>query len=208
MDQPQCGSHSRPRSWFRGHRLAVAGVNRSAGRLAKSGHNDVGRGPVVRSRTEVPERQLSMAIEHEIAAHLRQVQLLGMPDLSAHGETYVAPDRPRWSNGPRPSPSEPEASVAPAIRVGKPQVGMSQMFGEALEMARTSKRDDSDPSVELRYLPVELPQLREMLLAIESTEVAKQDQNGRPPQQPARVEELSVKGLEVEVKVDLHRRRS
>ena len=43
-----------------------------------------------------------------------------------------------------------------------------------------------------------------MLLAVESTEVAEQNQNGRPAQEPARVEHLSVKGPEVDVKVDLH----
>ncbi len=51
----------------------------------------------------------------------------------------------------------------------------------------------------------ELPQLREMLLAVESTEVAEQNQNGRPPQQLARAEDLSVKGQDLEVKVDVHR---
>ena len=44
-----------------------------------------------------------------------------------------------------------------------------------------------------------------MLLAVESTEVAEQNQNGRPPQQLARAEDLSVKGQDLEVKVDVHR---
>lgn len=81
---------------------------------------------------------------------------------------------------------------------------MAQVRGEAFEMVRATKRDDGDLSVQVRYLPVELPQLREMLLAIESTQIPEQNQNGRPSQQPARVENLSVKGPELEVKVDLH----
>ena len=81
---------------------------------------------------------------------------------------------------------------------------MAQVRGEALEMVWATKRDDGDLSVQVRYLPIELPQPREMLLAIESTQVAEQNQNGRPPEQPARVEDLSVKSQELEVKVDLH----
>ncbi len=100
----------------------------------------------------MPECQLSISIEHEVAAHLRHIQLLGMPDLSAQGESYVAPDRPRWCDSQKPFSSEPEASIAPALGIGKPQVGMPQMVGEALEMVRTSKRDDGDVSVQLRYL--------------------------------------------------------
>jgi len=82
------------------------------------------------------------------------------------------------------------------------------MLGEALEMVRTSKRDDGDLCFQVLYLPVVFPLLREVLLAVESTQVAEQNQDGRPAQQPARVEDLSVKGQELEVKVDLHSRRS
>lgn len=43
-----------------------------------------------------------------------------------------------------------------------------------------------------------------MLLAIESTEVAEQDQNCRTTQELAGVEYLAIERLEVEVKVDPH----
>lgn len=43
---------------------------------------------------------------------------------------------------------------------------MSQVFGETLDMVRTGEGDDHDLAIVLRYLCVELPQLREMLLAI------------------------------------------
>ncbi len=78
------------------------------------------------------------------------------------------------------------------------------MLGEALEMVRTNKRDDGDLCFQVLDLPVVFPQLREVLLAVESTQVAQQNQDGRPAQQPARVEDLSVKGQKLEVKVDLH----
>jgi len=141
----------------------------------------------------VPESQLSISIEHEVAAYLRHVHLLGMPDLSVHGETYVAPDRPRWCDRQKPFSSEPDASITPALGIGKPEVGMPRIVGEALEMVRTSKRGDGDLSVQLRYLLAELPELREELLAVELTEVAEQNQNGGPPHRSARAEDLSVK---------------
>ncbi len=92
-----------------------------------------------------------------------------------------------------PFSSEPDASITPALGIGKPEVGMPQIVGEALEMVRTSKRDDGDLSVQLRYLLAELPELREELLAVELTEVAEQNQNGGPPHRSARAEDLSVK---------------
>ena len=44
-----------------------------------------------------------------------------------------------------------------------------------------------------------------MLLAKESTEVAEQNQNGRPSEQFAAGKDLAVHGRQVEVKIDLHR---
>lgn len=154
------------------------------------------------------EAELSTSIENEIAAHLRHVQLLGMPDLAPKGEANVGPNHPWRSDGRKAFTPELQASVAPTFRIGEPQVGMAQVRGEAFEMVRATKRDDGDLSIQVRYLLVELPQLREMLLAIESTQVAEQNQNGRPPQQPACVENLAVKSQELEVKVDLHSGRS
>jgi len=40
------------------------------------------------------------------------------------------------------------------------------MLGEALEMVRTSKRDDGDLCFQVLYLPVVFPLLREVLLAV------------------------------------------
>ncbi len=57
----------------------------------------------------------------------------------------------------------------------------------------------------LRDLRIELPQLREMLEAIESTEVAEQNQNRRPPQQSACGVDVAVDRHEVEVEIDPHR---
>ena len=150
------------------------------------------------------EGEVSVSIEDEVAAHLGHVQLLGMPDLSAQRETYVAPNRPRWRDGPKPSPAQPKASVALALGIGKPHIGVSQVLGEALEMVGTSKGDDGDLAFEVHDLPVELPQLREVLLAVESTEIAQQNQNGWTAQQSARVKELAINRQEVEVKIDQH----
>ena len=140
----------------------------------------------------VIEHEFPVTIEDEVPAHLRHVQLLGMPDLSAQGKTYVAPNRPWRRDGPKPSPSEPKASVALALGIGKPHVGVSQVVGEALEMVRTSKRDDGHLSLQLGDLPVVLPQLRDVLLAVESTEVAQQNQDGWTAQQSSQVKGLAI----------------
>ena len=57
-----------------------------------------------------------------------------------------------------------------------------------------------------RNLLVELPQLREMLLAIESTEVAEQHQDGRTAKESAGGKDFAVGRHEVEVEVDPHRK--
>lgn len=98
---------SRDGCWYPAFALAVAFVNRQAGRPAKSGHHDLYRGPVVRGGAEVPEAELSTSIENEIAAHLRHVQLLGMPDLSPKGEANVGPNHPWRSDGQKAFPPEP-----------------------------------------------------------------------------------------------------
>ncbi len=54
------------------------------------------------------------------------------------------------------------------------------------------------------YLVVEPPQLREMLLAIESTEVAEQDQDRGASDQLARREDLVVNRQEIEIELDAH----
>jgi hypothetical protein len=82
---------------------------------------------------------------------------------------------------------------------------MGHAFSESLEVAWTRERDHSDPSVQFRDLPVEVPQLREMLLAVESTEVAEENQNGWAPKQSAGGEDFGVNRHEVEVQIDQHR---
>ena len=66
------------------------------------------------------------------------------------------------------------------------------MLGKSPYEIRTGERDDGDLATVLGDLLVELPQLREMLLAVKSTEVAQQNQDGRPAEQPARVERLPI----------------
>ena len=68
----------------------------------------------------MPEAELSSPIENEIAAHLRHVQLLGVPDLSPKGEADVGPNHPWRSDGQKAFPPEPKASVTPTFGIGKP----------------------------------------------------------------------------------------
>jgi hypothetical protein len=49
----------------------------------------------------VAEGEISVAIEHEIASHLRPVELLRTPDSAPQDEPDVAPDDPRRRDCPR-----------------------------------------------------------------------------------------------------------
>lgn len=51
---------------------------------------------------------------------------------------------------------------------------------------------------------VELPQLGEMLLAVESTEVAEQNKDRRSAKQPTYGEHFAVQRKEVQVEIDPH----
>src|SRR5579859_1289417 len=171
----------------------------------KRGHDRIYRGPIVRARAEVAQGEVSIPIEDEVATHLRQVQLLRTPGPSPEDETYVAPDRPWRRNCHWAAATNTQTLVAEALGIGKPQERMPGALGETLQVIGGGKRDHRDPAVPALDLPVELPQLREMLLAEESTEVAEQDQDGRPAKQFARAEGLALDRHQVEVEIDPHR---
>jgi hypothetical protein len=69
------------------------------------------------SKGEIPP-----TIEYEVSAHLRHVELLGMPDLPAHGKADVTPDRARRRDREQTSPSKGQTLVAQALGVGEPQI--------------------------------------------------------------------------------------
>ena len=78
---------------------------------------------------------------------------------------------------------------------------MAQVLGETFEVFGSSKRDHRDSSVRRRDLLVELPQLREMLLAVESTEVAQQNQHGWAPKKSVGVEDRAINGEQIKVEI-------
>lgn len=151
------------------------------------------------------EREVSVAIEYEIAAHLRDVQLFRTPELTSENQAHVTPDHARRRDRIETLALKTQAGIAGSTRIGKPDIWMPKMSSEALELVRTRERDHHHSSMQPGYLLVELPQLREMLLAEESTEVAQQDQDRRTPQQLTRREDGAVDRQEVEVEVDAHR---
>ena len=79
----------------------------------------------------LPER-----IKDEIASHLGQVELLGMPDLAAEGEPDVLPDHPRRRDRQDTAPVRSQGVVAAPFRIRQPQVAMAQVPGEAGDMIR------------------------------------------------------------------------
>ena len=199
-----------------GHRLNSTGrdadpVRRSpalAGRAcgtSKSLHDGARLGPVVRARAHVAEREVSLGIEYEVASHLRDVELLGMPGLALENKADVAPDDARWCDRGYTPPPETEALVRPAVGIGQPEKGMPKVLGEAFQMAGTGKRHHGNAPLERCDLLVELPQLREMLLTVESTEVAQYYQEGRAAEQLLSMENSAIKRQEIEVKIDPHR---
>lgn len=153
----------------------------------------------------MPEGESSLPIEHEIAAHLGEVELLRMPHPPAQDEPDVAPDHARRRDGHETPSRETESPIAEPVRVGEPEKWMPKVLGKALEVVGLGKRDHRDLAMPRRNLLVKLPQLREVLLAVESTEVAEHDQNRGAAEQLPPMEDPALKRHEIEVEIDPHR---
>jgi hypothetical protein len=175
------------------------------GSAPKSPYHGLGRGAVVRAGADVSERQVSIPIEDEGTTHPRQVELLRTPHPSPQDEADVAPDRTWWRDCHGAAAPKTPAPVAEALGIGQPEKGVTQAFSEALQLIGGGKRDHRHPPFQLCNLRVELPQLREMLLAEESTQVAKKNQDGRLAKQFVSVEEPTIERHEVKVEIDPHR---
>ncbi len=79
------------------------------------------------SKGEIP-----ITIEYEVPAHLRHVELLGMPDFPPQRKTDVTPDRARRRNREKSPSSDTETVVALAFGIGEPEIGVPQVLSEAL----------------------------------------------------------------------------
>src|SRR5713226_780275 len=86
----------------------------------KGHHDGLGGGAVVRTGTDVPEREVSVPIEDEVTAHLRQVELLRMPDPSPQDQTDVTPHRARRRDCSNTPASRTQTVVAEALGIGEP----------------------------------------------------------------------------------------
>ncbi len=80
------------------------------------------------------ESEVSLAIEYKVTAHLRPVQLLGMPDPTPQYPPDVAPNDARWCDCRQPVASGPESLVTDALRIGEPEKRMAKAIGEGFEM--------------------------------------------------------------------------
>jgi hypothetical protein len=80
------------------------------------------------------------------------------------------------------------------------------MVSEPGDVIGSSERDDYDAATQAGYLGVVLPQPREMLLAIQSTQIAEQDQDRRASQEAPSGERAAVRGPQLEIEVDSHAR--
>ena len=140
-----------------------------AGRGTKRRHHGAHWRAVVRAPADVTQGEVALWVEDEVSAHLRPVELLRTPEPSPQDPSSVAPDHARRGDREQSPPSWPEMFVALSLGVGEPQIGMTQVLRKAPQVARAGKRDYRHAPIEPGDLPIELPQLREMLLAIEST---------------------------------------
>ena len=150
------------------------------------------------------EGEVPVAVEDEITAHLGYVHLLRTPDLAAEDESNVAPDHARRSHGGETFAPRTQPRVADTLRIREPDIGMAEVCRETFQLGGTGERDHRNTAIRPGDLLVVPPQLREMFLAEESTQVAEQDQNRGTPQQPAGREDFAVDGQEVESEIDPH----
>src|SRR6266851_6582240 len=151
------------------------------------------------------ERYVPVAVEYEVTAHLRDIELLRMPELPSQHEPDIAGHDTRWRDREETPPLKTQMAVTQAPGIGKPEVRMPQGIREALEVVRAGKRDDCNPPVGFRDLLFEFSQLREVLLAEESTKVSEEDQNRWAPKQSAGVKDLAIESSKVEAKIYSHR---
>lgn len=91
----------------------------------------------------------------------------------------MLPDHAWWRDRGQAAPPSSKPSVAYPRRIGEPQVRVPQVASEAGDVIGARERDDRDPASPSLDLVDVVPQLREVLLAVDSTEVTEQDQDRR-----------------------------
>src|SRR5258708_6740352 len=112
--------------------LTLGGAGGSACRAAKPRHCVADGRTVVGTRADMSKGEIPITIEYEGPAHLRPVELLGMPDSPPQRKTDVTPDRARRRNREKSLSSDTETVVALAFGIGEPEIGVPQVLSEAL----------------------------------------------------------------------------
>ena len=86
-------------------------------------------------------RQHPLRVEHEVRAQLPEVRLLREPGPPAQGRIGVPPDVGEAERVEQPASADVQGAVAAALRVGEPEVGMTESVGEAFDVLRRREGD-------------------------------------------------------------------
>lgn len=123
----------------------------------------------------MPQADHAIGVEHRLAAKLAKVPLARPPASSAKERTGIEPHRAEVQHGNQPPSSQTPRAVGLTLRVhpdlerGEPRLKHPCCF------RGRGEGDDHHPR--RRQLGLPLPQLRQMLLAGESTQVSEEDED-------------------------------
>src|SRR5216684_1025306 len=103
------------------------------------------------------ERYVPVAVEYEVTAHLRDIELLRMPELPSQHEPDIAGHDTRWRDREETPPLKTQMAVTQAPGIGKPEVLLAE------ESTKVSEEDQN------RWAPKQSAGVKD--LAIESSKV-------------------------------------
>ena len=149
----------------------------------------------------VLEGQLAARPEDEVTAQLPEVPLPWDPRPASKGRADGLQDVGGEEKAQRAKAAHPKCEIALPSFVRQPEEGVSERDREPGHLFRRGEGDHGDLAASRCDLRAVFSQLREMLLAEQSTEVAKDDQDGWFPQQGGGGKRLTINVLHREFKV-------
>ncbi len=123
----------------------------------------------------MPETDRAIGVEHRIAAKLAEVPLARTPPPSPEEQTGVEPHRAKVQQANQPPPQTPR-TIRLALWVNPDLEGPKPGLKRPCRHRRRGEGDDHNPGRPQLRLP--LSQLRQVLLAGESTEIPQEYQDG------------------------------
>lgn len=137
----------------------------------------------------MPETNHAIAVDHGITPELTDVPLMGSPARSPEQRASVEPKRARIQQGNR--SAQAPSTIGPALRVNPNLERRHPGLQQAGRFRRRGEGYDDDPCQPELCPP--LSQLRQVLLARESAQIAEEDQDGRLAAQILKAASLAAK---------------